>query len=448
MLCNRCGRSLGRDAQVGLCEECSKAQADAAQFDSSVAAKHLPDASKRNEHYGYAGIWLRFFAMLADGSLLAIVSLPLLNSVPNITKAISALFGQNTASPDNSAELLHSVASLLTAVIAVVFLQYLLGLVYYTAFEGSRLQSTPGKLLFGIRVEQLSGAPCSYPRAFARNLCKILSSITFGIGYLIAGVTQKKQALHDICTDTLVVQERQQPFALRAGLAIIVVIAYSAISNAIPNSNTSRLTANRSQRMSSTAQNRKAIPIQPHSTTATPHLRNPTGSLAATELPANRFTVAGTTIATSDAIAVFRGPSGLFPDVDVVEIYFFRTKLDEDQRQAVAALTEITSTSSIARLAGQYPVAALGVWSHRGPKSCTKQGLKNVNIRVFDAPEFRNSRAKLPVSIGLGLGRSATFSCDRFEPGGRLSISASDECNLPGYTSRCSWHVKQRIEIQ
>lgn len=75
---------------------------------------------------------------------------------------------------------------------------------YFAIMESSSHQGTPGKLVLGIKVTDLNGQPISFDRASGRHFGKFLSSILF-IGYLIAAVTPKKQAMHDMIAGCLVV---------------------------------------------------------------------------------------------------------------------------------------------------------------------------------------------------------------------------------------------------
>tara|TARA_R110002073_G_C9417025_1_gene575729 strand:- start:113 stop:1453 length:1341 start_codon:yes stop_codon:yes gene_type:complete len=87
-------------------------------------------------------------------------------------------------------------------------------LFYYCLFESSRLQATPGKLLLSIKVSTTNAGRPTIPQTIARNLSKILSCLTIFIGFLLAGFTQKKQALHDKLTDLLVVDKTTEPKSL------------------------------------------------------------------------------------------------------------------------------------------------------------------------------------------------------------------------------------------
>ena len=85
----------------------------------------------------------------------------------------------------------------------VIVLLASLGCLYYTFFEASSWQATPGKRILKIYVTDLNGQRITFQRALIRNLARQISGIFF-IGYLMAGFTEKKQALHDIIASSLV----------------------------------------------------------------------------------------------------------------------------------------------------------------------------------------------------------------------------------------------------
>jgi uncharacterized RDD family membrane protein YckC len=76
---------------------------------------------------------------------------------------------------------------------------------YFAYQESSPAQATLGKRALGIKVTDLQGNRISSARATGRYFAKILSIVTFLIGYIIAAFTARKQALHDLVADTLVV---------------------------------------------------------------------------------------------------------------------------------------------------------------------------------------------------------------------------------------------------
>jgi uncharacterized RDD family membrane protein YckC len=73
--------------------------------------------------------------------------------------------------------------------------------------ESSVKQATLGKLAIGIIVTDLQGSRITFGRATGRYFGKILSSLILSIGYIMAGFTEKKQALHDMIAGCLVVMK-------------------------------------------------------------------------------------------------------------------------------------------------------------------------------------------------------------------------------------------------
>jgi uncharacterized RDD family membrane protein YckC len=53
----------------------------------------------------------------------------------------------------------------------------------------------------------MNGNRISFGRATGRYFGKILSGLTFTIGYIMAGFTQQKQALHDMIAGCLVINK-------------------------------------------------------------------------------------------------------------------------------------------------------------------------------------------------------------------------------------------------
>ena len=81
-----------------------------------------------------------------------------------------------------------------------------LGFLYFVLFESSELQATPGKRLMGLKVIDYDGGRITFFRALIRKLGKIVSQAILMIGYLMAAITDKNQALHDYIASTYVVQ--------------------------------------------------------------------------------------------------------------------------------------------------------------------------------------------------------------------------------------------------
>lgn len=78
-------------------------------------------------------------------------------------------------------------------------------LIYLIVMEGSRYQASLGKMALGLKVVDIEGNRLTFLRAAGRNVSKLLSAFTFFIGFMMAGWTNKKQALHDMVARCLVI---------------------------------------------------------------------------------------------------------------------------------------------------------------------------------------------------------------------------------------------------
>ena len=134
----------------------------------------------------YAGFWRRVVAVILDGLVLGIVTVPL-----------NLAFGGGDDFGSNSSMYSSPAASSISTV---------LGWVYYALMESSAKQATLGKMAMGITVTDLEGRRIGFGKATGRHFAKILSALILGIGFLMVAFTQRKQGLHDILAGTLVVK--------------------------------------------------------------------------------------------------------------------------------------------------------------------------------------------------------------------------------------------------
>lgn len=131
----------------------------------------------------YAGFWRRVAAVIIDGLILSVVTVPL-----------TLAFGGG----DSYAEAVRSSpASSVTTVVTWL---------YYALMESSAKQATIGKMALGIIVTDLEGRRVGFGKATGRYFAKILSGLILGIGFLMVAFTQRKQGLHDILAGTLVIR--------------------------------------------------------------------------------------------------------------------------------------------------------------------------------------------------------------------------------------------------
>jgi uncharacterized RDD family membrane protein YckC len=164
---------------------------EAAPVDA-VPANHRPVAMPPRP--AFAGFWLRAAACLLDTVLIVAVFLLIASFFPSTFEKLL---------PPTSA----SLTDLPQPAPIVVVLLVSLGCVYYTLFESSSWQATPGKRVFRIYVTDLNEQRITLRRALVRSLARQLSGFFF-VGYVMAGFTEKKQALHDILASCLVLRRR------------------------------------------------------------------------------------------------------------------------------------------------------------------------------------------------------------------------------------------------
>jgi uncharacterized RDD family membrane protein YckC len=158
--------------------------------DAAPAIRELPVLPPRP---AFAGFWLRAVAYLIDTVLISLF----FGLIASFYPATFLKF------PDAAATSLTSLPQLTPIAFAITLTATWF---YYTVFEASIWQATPGKRVLKLYVADLNGKRVTFARAAARNFAKLISSLTFLVGYLVAGFTEKKQALHDILASCLVLR--------------------------------------------------------------------------------------------------------------------------------------------------------------------------------------------------------------------------------------------------
>lgn len=153
-----------------------------------AAPSHAAGAPPDPSFAGYAGFWKRVGAALIDTLVLLPVSL--------ILGFFVGLFYAGIAGP---------AASPATAELFGNIFGTILSWLYYALLESSGKQGTVGKMALGIAVTDLDGNRIGFGRATGRHFAKILSTVALFIGFIMVGLTEKKQGLHDMVAGCLVV---------------------------------------------------------------------------------------------------------------------------------------------------------------------------------------------------------------------------------------------------
>ena len=211
MYCSKCGSEIS--ATTAFCSTCGKAISGVAPVlpsltpvDPNQYAPIVPPSYGDVQYSGvaYAGFWLRLVAFLIDGAISGFLFLILLIPLFILTGAGSALsrIGQGEDISDDVAAFV-GVGFFLGFLVLAVGVRWL----YYALSESSSWQSTLGKKMLNLTVTDLDGQPISFGRASGRYFSKFITNlIPLAIGYILAGFTEKKQAIHDMISSCLVLR--------------------------------------------------------------------------------------------------------------------------------------------------------------------------------------------------------------------------------------------------
>ena len=204
----------------------------------------------------YIGFWKRTVAFVVD---------LIISAVPPAIICLPLMWWQGNLLQNTPQE--EEMFLVRQGIIVLIYLCWqLLGLLsfwlYFALSESSSRQATIGKRLLKIKVIGKDGGRIGFGRATARTFSKILSYVTLYIGFIMAGNTSRKRALHDMIAETYVVRSDFEPTSelppcpahtLRLWVLSILMVLLSfgvfiAISLASP-ANQARLVATRLQRL-------------------------------------------------------------------------------------------------------------------------------------------------------------------------------------------------------
>lgn len=154
----------------------------------------------------YAGFWKRFLAHLLDNLLIGLASLILV--VPFLLfVGVGALSLHDIDTTYENETVIGLLFAMIASYLLLILLIMIASWLYYAFMESSAQQGTLGKMAIGIKVTDLAGNRITFGRASGRYFGKIISGLTLNIGYIMAGFTQQKQALHDMIAGCLVVRK-------------------------------------------------------------------------------------------------------------------------------------------------------------------------------------------------------------------------------------------------
>jgi uncharacterized RDD family membrane protein YckC len=197
--CSNCGQAFSVVAAAPPMRMLSASAAPMAGG-AAIPAYAVPAAVPRAE---YAGFWLRLVAFVIDNVLLGLgfflVVIPLL-----FLTGFRTFFDEfDPGESLNDAGIFMLIVFFFLAATGALALTWL----YHALMECSEWQATLGKKALGLVVTDMAGQRVSFGRATGRHFGKILTNMVPAfIGYIMAGFTDKKQALHDLLAGCLVLR--------------------------------------------------------------------------------------------------------------------------------------------------------------------------------------------------------------------------------------------------
>jgi uncharacterized RDD family membrane protein YckC len=208
--CSKCGSAIAET--VAVCPVCGQPQGAAL---APVAPPILQPVgpAEVTPHWqpapvvAYAGFWLRLVAHLLDGFIIS-VPVMIVFMIVVLSSGLGS-FLKNLPNPPDPGEAVGEAlgAAFFVGIGVFILVMFIGSWLYYAAFESSSWQATPGKKVLNIFVTDITGAPVTFARATGRYFAKFVSQlIPLGIGYILAGLTERKQALHDMIASTLVLR--------------------------------------------------------------------------------------------------------------------------------------------------------------------------------------------------------------------------------------------------
>jgi uncharacterized RDD family membrane protein YckC len=216
MYCSKCGAALTEGAVY--CSSCGAPVAGPAPAVPIApnSGEQVPDtpepvAPAARPIAAYAGFWLRFVALVLDAILLFI---PFTFIIGFLAIGMGLSVAVQQIEPGESLEAL--TAALGSGFILAVLLIMIVGSgLYFALLECSSLQGSLGKKILGLYVTDTDGNRISFGRASGRFFAGKFACLGVpGLGFvyfimscIFAGVTPRKQALHDMIASCLVMRK-------------------------------------------------------------------------------------------------------------------------------------------------------------------------------------------------------------------------------------------------
>jgi len=186
---------------------------DIPHFASAIRAP-LSDPPAPHHGWGpelpYAGFWIRLVAHIIDLFVLLLPTMIWMTIAMSITSFDPALLQRFDPFDFRASSTILDDPELAAQILRLELIAWggawLIELIYRAAFEASSWQATIGKRLLGLSVCTAEGHRMSFPRAALRHIAKLASAIPFQLGFLMIGLHDRKQGLHDLLARTYVLR--------------------------------------------------------------------------------------------------------------------------------------------------------------------------------------------------------------------------------------------------
>ena len=198
MFCLKCGKET--DASGKFCQWCG---ADITPILPNPVV--TPEEEEGPDIGVYAGLGRRFVAFIVDIIIILLLNLVAM-TVLGLTRGIqNSYFYFVQQIPVEQLTIEGTMGAMLGSVIAAYgIILIIIPWLYFAGFESSRSQATPGKLLMHIVVTDMVGNKPTFARVTLRHFAKFISALIIFIGFLMIGLTPKRQGLHDKIASCLV----------------------------------------------------------------------------------------------------------------------------------------------------------------------------------------------------------------------------------------------------
>jgi uncharacterized RDD family membrane protein YckC len=217
--CSKCGAAMADSA--AFCSSCGQAVGSAVVSPQTQAANtavvtpagmrrvaappaYAPAAYAEVPRVEYAGFWLRLFAFMIDNFIIGVgfvlILIPLIFLTP-LRNLLSEIHFNDDPGDMGAFAIFGLIFLAATVSLLVTWL-------YHALMESSEWQATVGKRALGMVVTDMEGKRVTFLRSTGRHFGKIVTNlIPMFIGYIMAGFTEKKQALHDMLAGCVVLHK-------------------------------------------------------------------------------------------------------------------------------------------------------------------------------------------------------------------------------------------------